>query len=70
MPFNLTNSSQTCFGAAISTRPLMENLHDNFCEDMLLILKQKNRRRPQCSPLSLGSNMYCFFVVRLVFLLY
>ena len=50
VPFNLTNSSQTCFGVAIQTWPLvlfgladlMVNLHDNFCEDMLLTFKPKS----------------------------
>ena len=43
MPFTLTNSSQTCFGAVIQTWPLvlsgladlMENLHGNSCEDVV-----------------------------------
>ena len=50
VPFNLTNSSQTCFGVVIQTWPLalsgladlMVNLHNNFCEDMLLIFKPKS----------------------------
>ena len=60
-PFNLTNSSQTClvllyncdlwfFGFA----DLMENLHGNLCEDMLLVLNQKDHRCLQCSHLRLG----------------
>lgn len=50
MSFILTHSLQTWFGAVIQTwtlvlsglADLMENLHDYFCEDMLLIFKPKS----------------------------
>ena len=40
---------------------LMENLHGNLCEDMLLILNQNVRRCLQCSRLTLGfQHILCF----------